>query len=73
MYRSADAAFLPIDSQLQLIFKKLKNVVAYFPGCSLGFNINAKSSQPGELPPELLTAPDVNLSAHPAPIVQSMA
>ena len=28
-----------------------------------------KSSQPGELPPELLTEPDVNLSAQPAPIV----
>ena len=34
---------------------------------------NYESSQPGELPPELLTAPDVNLSAHPAPIVQSKA
>jgi len=32
-----------------------------------------ESSQPGEPPPELLTAPDVNLSAHPAPIVQSTA
>jgi len=32
-----------------------------------------ESSQPEELPPELLTAPDVNLSAHPAPIAQSQA
>jgi len=31
-----------------------------------------KSSQPREPPPELLTEPDVNLSAHPAPIVQPM-
>jgi hypothetical protein len=31
------------------------------------------SSQPGELPHELLTEPDVNLSAHPAPIVQPKA
>ena len=34
---------------------------------------NKESSQPGELPPELLTAPDVNLSTHPAPIAQSPA
>ena len=32
-----------------------------------------ESSQPRELPPELLTEPDVNLSAHPAPIVQPLA
>jgi len=31
------------------------------------------SSQPREPPPELLTVPDVNLSAHPAPIVQPPA
>jgi hypothetical protein len=30
-----------------------------------------KSSSPGESHPQALTEPDVNLSAHPAPIVQS--
>jgi hypothetical protein len=35
--------------------------------------VNNKSSQPEELPLELLIAPDVNLSAHPAPIAQSQA
>jgi hypothetical protein len=41
----------------------------------MGFAFTVKywSSQSGKLPPELLTAPDVNLSAHPAPIVQSQA
>ncbi len=32
---------------------------------------NDKSSSPGELHPQALTEPDVNLSAHPALIVQS--
>ena len=30
-----------------------------------------ESSSPGESHPQALTEPDVNLSAHPAPIVQS--
>jgi hypothetical protein len=34
-------------------------------------NENAKSSSPGELHPQALTEPDVNLSAHPALIVRS--
>jgi hypothetical protein len=29
-----------------------------------------EESQPGEFHPQLLAEPDVNLSAHPAPIVQ---
>ena len=32
---------------------------------------NHESSSPGESHPQALTEPDVNLSAHPAPIVQS--
>jgi hypothetical protein len=35
--------------------------------------IIAESSRPRELPPQSLTEPDVNLSAHPAPIDQSLA
>lgn len=35
------------------------------------FETNHKSSSPGELHPQALTEPDVNLSAHPALIVQS--
>jgi hypothetical protein len=31
---------------------------------------NNEESQPGESHPQLLAEPDVNLSAHPAPIVQ---
>ncbi len=34
--------------------------------------INGQSSRPGELPPQALTEPDVNLSVHPAPIVQPL-
>ena len=35
------------------------------------FEAHHKSSSPGESHPQALTEPDVNLSAHPAPIVQS--
>ena len=31
---------------------------------------NKQSSRPGESHPQALTEPDVNVSAHPAPIVQ---
>ena len=33
---------------------------------------NHESSSPGESHPQALTEPDVNVSAHPAPIVQSL-
>ena len=40
-------------------------------GIALIAKSNYESSSPGESHPQALTEPDVNLSAHPAPIVQS--
>ena len=40
-------------------------------GITLIAKPNRESSSPGEFHPEALTEPDVNLSAHPALIVQS--
>jgi len=34
--------------------------------------VGAKSSSPGEFHPQALTDPDVNVSAHPALIIQSL-
>jgi hypothetical protein len=37
------------------------------------FEANQEVSSPGESHPQALSEPDVNLSAHPAPIIQSTA
>jgi len=41
-----------------------------FRRCVQRYKGNHKSSSPREPPPQALTEPDVNVSAHPAPIVQ---
>ena len=41
------------------------------PGISFQLEAKHKSSRPGELHPQALTDPDLNVSAHPALIVQS--
>ena len=42
------------------------------PTCALHVPSARKLSSPGESHPQALPEPDVNLSAHPAPIVQPM-
>jgi len=60
----------PVQSKLQ----SLQNSPQHAHGLT-GSTLPAeddKSSSPRELPPRALTEPDVNVSAHPAPIVQPM-
>ena len=66
-------SLIPVYFQEQLLLNE-RNYVRLCPlGTPLASAKDNQSSQPGELPPELLTEPDVNLSAHPAPIVQPQA
>ena len=48
----------------------LFNPMQSFPSLSLGSTNNHKVSGPREFHPRALSEPDVNLSAHPAPIIQ---
>ena len=57
-----------IDRQLQPLHQGLHDPQGFLGRASTADN---KSSSPGESHPQALTEPDVNLSAHPALIVQS--
>ena len=70
---SAYPALFPIDLKPHPGLNELGYVLFHPLGGFLASDQYDLSSQPGELPPELLTEPDLNLSAHPAPIVQPQA
>ena len=57
------------------LFKQRPSSTIYADKLMLGIQpqlTDASSSSPRELPPQALTEPDVNVSAHPAPIVQPL-
>ena len=60
------------EAQFTLGQKEVQMETLYQAGLSLGAPLQIEeSSSPGESHPQALTEPDVNLSAHPALIVQS--
>ena len=63
----------PVYPQEQFVLDVRDDIRQRPFGTPLALAKDDQSSQPGELPPELLTEPYVNLSAHPAPIVQPQA
>ena len=64
------AGFALVKFQAELCKADMKFLQACFRVVQ-AFETNHESSSPGELHPQALTEPDVNLSAHPALIVQS--
>jgi len=66
-------ALLRIDLQLQLSLQKLLHAFQYPLSGSLRLDIDVAVSGPREFHPRALSEPDVNLSAHPAPIIQPRA
>ena len=69
--RMSHATLGTIYHQTETLLQEALHRIEYSFARPLAANINVASSSPGELHPQALTEPDVNLSAHPAPIVQS--
>ena len=59
----------PLDIESIDRIEVLKGAASATWGTNALFAV-VKVSRPGELPPEPLSEPDLNLSAHPAPIIQ---
>ena len=57
---------------MKYVSEKPIDTVAYPLGGCFAAYVDAESSSPGELHPQALTEPDVNLSAHPAPMDQPL-
>ena len=66
-----DPTFLLVDHQLEPLGQKAGNALLDSRAGAVASDEDQQSSSPGESHPRALTEPDVNLSAHPALIVQS--
>lgn len=65
--------FLHIQCQLQLFFQKHPALLTDNLGmCFRPFDDDNEVSSPREPPPQALSEPGVNLSAHRAPVIQPM-
>jgi len=64
--------FVGVQFQAEL-FKPLFQCIKTGSGIDFVFKSDYESSSPGELHPQALTEPDVNLSAHPALMIRSHA
>jgi len=64
-------AFVPVDLYLEDFLKKSAYTFHHTESGSSGLHEDNRESRPAELPRQSLAEPDVNLAAHPAPIIQS--
>jgi hypothetical protein len=66
-----NARLVPIYPQAEIPFE-----LPFYPSLNAGIDVTGhhhEVSSPGESHPQALLEPDVNLSAHPAPIIQPQA
>ena len=59
-----------VDRQFQAVFEEVADAGQHPVARTAAVHHNGESSSPREPPPQALTDTDVNVSAHPAPIVQ---
>ena len=69
---STDLAFLLVHLKSEFDGQEPRDTHVHPLGRLAAFAIDSESSSPREPPPQALTEPDVNVSAHPAPIDQPM-
>ena len=65
--------FITVDLEFQSLAQKSFDRAQHPFPCPFGMDVNVAVSSLGESHPQALSEPYVNLSIHPAPIIQPMA